>query len=416
MVTSYWITNVLLESGYRYKNDHVDETVTELYNLHIDDGIIKQIVSATESIKDELPKKDADKLLMLPSFRDMHMHLDNTYYSSDWKAPTPIVDPTNRFMQRLKEEEEWLPIMLPGTTERAEKIMDLMLRNGTTHLRVQANVDPFVNNGNFYAVKQALENYSDKITYELVAFPQHGLLRSNSVELVKDAIANGATHVGAIDPGNVENNIEGSLHTTFDIAVSENVHVDIHLHDPGHLGVYTMKRIAAYTKESEWQGKVTISHGFALGGVSKPEQIEIARILVDAGIDLVSTVPISVGTTVPPIPLLNKEGMKISLGNDNITDPWGPFGTGDLLHKANIMAERFGWTDELSLAKSLSFITGGVTPLDLEGQRVWPTIGDKANAVFIDASCSAEAVARMSERKATMSKGKIVSGELPESN
>ena len=38
--------------------------------------------------------------------------------------------------------------------------------------------------------------------------------------------------------------------------------------------------------------------------------------------------------------------------------------------------------------------------------------GDAASLVLIDASCSAEAVARRSERKAVFYKGNIVSGSL----
>jgi len=51
-------------------------------------------------------------------------------------------------------------------------------------------------------------------------------------------------------------------------------------------------------------------------------------------------------------------------------------------------------------------------PLDTKGNRQWPMIGDEANLVFIDASCSAEAIARVSDRKAVMFKGSIVSGRL----
>ncbi|MFD6442763.1 deaminase, partial [Peribacillus sp. NPDC060186] len=58
------------------------------------------------------------------------------------------------------------------------------------------------------------------------------------------------------------------------------------------------------------------------------------------------------------------------------------------------------------------FITGGKTPLNSEGERVWPAIGDKADAVFLEASCSAEAVARRARRLAVIHKGKIVSGSF----
>ncbi|OMP74363.1 deaminase, partial [[Flexibacter] sp. ATCC 35208] len=140
------------------------------------------------------------------------------------------------------------------------------------------------------------------------------------------------------------NDIEKSLHTIMDIAVEFNADVDIHLHDANNLGTFTMKRLASLTEEAGWQGRVTISHALGLGGVTDKEAEEVAERLANVNIDITSTVPI--GKQVIPIPLLDKKGVKVSLGNDSITDHWSPFGTGDMLQKANRLAERFGWSDE----------------------------------------------------------------------
>lgn len=411
MYKSYWLTNVLLEEGFRFKNFIVSETLTKKWDIKIEDGEFKELTASGQIISDDLPKVDGSGLLMLPSFRDMHMHLDKTYYGGPWKAPTPFVD----IFGRLEEEKEMLPGLLPVAEERAKKIIDLHAKNGTTHIRAQANVDPIVDLHNFEAVTRALASSDDQITYELVAFPQHGLLRSNAASLVREALKRGATHVGGVDPASVDEDIEKSLYTMFDLAVEADAGVDVHIHDPGHLGVFTMKRLAAYAEKAGWQGRVTIGHGFGLGEVSSREVEEIAEIMVHSGIDLVSTVPFEAGFSTPPIPLLHQKGVKVSLANDSILDHWEAFGTGDMLYKASIMAERFSWIDEKSLSRALSFVTGGKTPLDSNGNRIWPAAGDQADAVFVEASCSAEAVARRSERKATMHKGKITAGQLDKS-
>lgn len=406
MTESYWLTNVLLESGFHYQGDMIAKTVTEVCHVLITDGKIKDIISADEPLPDEMQQWDMNGLLMLPSFRDMHIHLDKTYYGGPWKACTPFVD----VFSRMEEEKELLPRLLPVTRERAEKILDLLLRNGITHIRAQCNVDPIIGLENLEAVLQALESYRGKLSYEIVAFPQHGLLRSKSVDLVREALCNGATLVGGVDPATVDENIEASLHTMIELAVEANADIDLHLHDPGHLGTFTMKRLATLTEEAGWQGRVSIGHAFGLGGVPVKTAEDTAEVLAQAGIAIASTVPIDIPT--PPIPLLHEKGVTVSLVNDSITDQWDPFGTGDVLYKASIMAERFSWIDEQSLARSLSFITGGKTPLDMEGKRIWPVVGDEASVVFVKASCSAEAVARRAERQAVMYKGNIVSGSL----
>lgn len=406
MARSYWLANVLLESGFICEGGLVTKTITENSHILVEGGKFTKIIPAHEVLPVELPVQDSGGLLMLPGFQDKHIHLDKTYYGGKWKACTPFVD----VFGRMKEEEKLLPFLLHVAEERAKKILELLLKNGVTHIRAQCNVDPIIGLKNMEAVLRALKSYDGQLSYELVAFPQHGLLRSNSVPLVREALRMGATAAGGLDPAIVDENIEASLHALIELAVEADADIDLHLHEPGHLGIYTMKRLAKLTEEAGWQGRVTIGHAFGLGDVPFEVAADAAETLAQAGISIASTVPIDIPTI--PIPLLHEKGINVSLVNDSITDHWDPFGTGDVLYKASLMAERFAWIDEWSLGRALGFITGGKMPLNSEGERVWPTIGDNAEAVFVEASCSAEAVARRARRLAVLHKGKIVSGSF----
>lgn len=404
--TAYWLINVRLETTYHYDNGTVTGTKTALFNVLIENGRIKQIISGDQPLETDLPKRDARSYLMLPAFRDMHIHIDKTYFGGPWKAPSI---PTEGLITRLKEEEVLLPSLLPVAEERAKKLLNLLLHAGSTHIRTHCNIDPFIGLKNLEAVLRAKEAFQNKVALEIVAFPQHGLLRSDSISLVREALRSGASLVGGVDPATIDENIEKSLQTVMELAVEANANVDLHIHDPGHLGIFTFKRLAALTEEAGWQGRVTISHAMALADVSSEEASEVAALLAYQGIDITSSVPL--GQTIP-IPLLDQKGVQISLGDDSITDHWSPFGMGDSLEKAGTLAERFGLSDERSLAQSLKYITGGVTPLNNEGQLVWPNIGDEADVVFVEATCSAEAVARRARRVAVLFKGNVVSGEL----
>jgi len=403
---AFWLTNARLETGYHYENGIVTGTKTEPFHLRIEKGKIIELVKADRPIETNLPKREAHNYLLLPSFRDMHIHIDKTYYGGPWKAPSI---PTKGLLTRLEEEEDLLPRLLPGAEERAKKLLDLVLSSGSTHIRTHCNVDPFIGLKNLEAVLSAVETYKDKVSVEIVAFPQHGLLRSKSVTYVREALRMGASLVGGVDPATVDDNIEKSLHMVMELAVEANANVDLHIHDPGHLGIFTFKRLAALTEEAGWQGRVTISHALAFADISTKEASEVAEILSHQGISITSSVPI--GRTIP-IPLLQSKGVSISLGDDSITDHWSPFGKGDSLEKAGTLAERFGLSDERSLGQTLGYITGGVTPLNKEGKSIWPNVGDNANLVLVDASCSAEAVARRAERKAVIFNGKVVYGAL----
>ncbi|MGH0598432.1 amidohydrolase family protein [Bacillus mycoides] len=404
-MTLYWLTNVKLETGYTYEEAKISQTETEICSLLIEDGRIKRIISGIAQEEGTLTF-DANRLLVLPAFEEMHIHIDKTYYSGPWKACMPA----ENIFTRFNEEKTILPKQLATAQDRAENMLELLLRNGATNIRTHCNVDPVIGLRNLEATLAALETYKDRLSGRIVAFPQHGLLRSNSMQLVKDAMRMGAQLVGGVDPATVDNDIEKSLHTIMDIAVEFNADVDIHLHDANNLGTFTMKRLASLTEEAGWQGRVTISHALGLGGVTDKEAEEVAERLAALKIDITSTVPI--GKQVIPIPLLDKKGVKVSLGNDSITDHWSPFGTGDMLQKANRLAERFGWSDERSLGKALRFITGGKETLNNEGKRVWPNVGDEASFVLTNATCAAEAVARQTEKRVVMYKGNVVIGDL----
>ncbi|UQZ83359.1 N-isopropylammelide isopropyl amidohydrolase [Paenibacillus konkukensis] len=404
---SYWLMNVRLEAGFRYENGAVTGTNTELVHLRIGNGSIHEIVSADAAPpQTDLLQRDANGRLMLPSFRDMHIHLDKTYYGGPWRAPTI---PAKGIWTRLEEERELLPRLLPVAEERAKRLLELLIRSGTTRIRAHCNIDPVIGLRNLEATMRAAEAYTDKASVEIVAFPQHGLLRSRSVPLVREALRSGASLVGGVDPATVDGNIEASLHAVMELAVEADADIDLHIHDPGHLGIFTFRRLAALTEEAGWQGRVTISHALALADVSPEEAKEVAQSLALRGIAVTSSVP--PGRTIP-IPLLREQGVQVSLGDDSITDHWSPFGKGDSLEKAGALAERFGLSDERSLGQALGFITGGVTPLDGAGKRLWPCAGDAADFVLVDASCSAEAVARRADRAVVVFQGKLAAGSL----
>ncbi|MBK5443428.1 amidohydrolase [Peribacillus sp. TH24] len=406
MNTIFWLKNARLECGYQKENERVTGTITGLFHLLIEDGRITKIVKDGEPISNDVPVEDAKGLLVLPSFIEKHVHLDKTLMGDVWRACTPSSSVTERF----ENEKKVLPTIAASTRNRAESLLEILLASGSTHVRTHVDIYPEVRLQNLEQVQQALETYSNRLSSEIVAFAQHGLLRSGSTKLVREALRNGAGIVGAVDPATIDNNIEASLVQLIDLAVEANADVDLHLHDPGHLGTFTMKRLAALTKEAGWEGRVAVSHAFGIGDVSKEEAYELADILRDAGISIVTSVPIN--RQMPPVDLLHERGVEVSVGNDNIFDLWSPLGNGDILERAGRLAERFKWVDEVSLSQTLRYITGGKTPLDKDGNQVWPKVGDAASLVLIDASCSAEAVARRSERKAVFYKGNIVSGSL----
>lgn len=400
-----WIKNVLLEIGREEIAKNNFRTRTNVVCLLIQDGIIKEITEAAPA--DAKDVVDAKGYLALPSLADNHIHLDKGHYGGKWHAVVPM----NGVADRIKEEQGFLRDFLAETPKKAQALIDLITGKGATFLRVQVNVDPVIGLNNVAIIKEVLERNQHKLDYEIVIFPQHGTVITEELGLLSEALEDEAvTTIGGLDPATIDGDIEKSLKITFDLAVKHNKEVDIHLHDRGTLGIYEINRIIDYTFASNLQGKVQISHAFALADIPNEELMPIAKCLKEADIAINTTVPIDIKAL--SIPVLRSQGVKVNVINDNIHDHWSPFGSGDLIERASRAAEVFSMTDEISLSNALGLVTNGVTPLDSDGNQLWPKVGDKADILFVKAETSAHLVGRVSPERVVLYRGKFVSGEF----
>ncbi|MFF2753190.1 amidohydrolase family protein [Psychrobacillus sp. NPDC058041] len=397
---SLLIKKARLETGFTYENGRVIQTETDLLDVLIQDGKIIEIDKNIESSDYEVI--EANGKLLMPSFREMHIHVDKTYFSGPWKACKPI---TKGILTRIEEEQELLPAQLPFALNRAENMIQWLISQGHTHIRSHCNVDPQIGTKHIEITKEAFKKFEDQVTYDIVAFPQHGLLLSKVEPLMREAMKMGATLVGGVDPATIDRNIDLSLNTTMDIAVESGKGIDIHIHDPNSLGAFEFYKLAELTKQAKKEGQVTISHAIALGDLQGKELEELVAVLADTKIDVTSTVPINRPTI--PIPYLHENGVSVSVGHDSLTDHWSPFGTGDTVEKLSILAERFKFIDEYSLNRCWKYASGGITPLNDVGTRVWPQKGDLANVLLLDAVCSAQAVARRRPITHVISNGNV---------
>ena len=187
-------------------------------------------------------------------------------------------------------------------------------------------------------VLAARERYRDWASVQIVAFPQSGVMRCPGVlELLDAAVRSGADLVGGIDPLEIDRDPKGQLDGIFAIADRHGVGLDIHLHEPGEMGLFNVHEICVRTRTLGLGGKVTISHGFCLGDITERKAAAAAHAMAEAGVSLVTHG--AGGLTLPPVEMLRAAGVLVFAGNDDIRDTWSPYGTGDLLERAAII----GW-------------------------------------------------------------------------
>jgi len=396
------LKNVRLETGFAYDEQReVAATKTDLFCIEIDKGSIVKIGPNQPNLKNAV---DAKGYLMLPSFKDMHIHLDKTFYGDHWQA---IKRRTGGVKGMIALEQQMLPEMLKNSSHKAEKLIELLQSKGTSFARSHVNIEPTSKLDSLKNLQVALERKKKVFGAELVAFPQHGVFYTESVPYLKEAAQTDIDFIGGLDPFNVDGAIEKTMDFTVQLALDHQKGIDIHLHETGDSGVQTIEYLIKKVNENPaLKGKTYLSHCFALAKVSKTKQEELAEKLAEAKIGIVSTIPF--GNLVMPIPALMKYKVEVLTGNDSIVDHWNTFGTGSVLQKANLAAQLYGYSTEFQLSRMLGLATANVLPLNDKGEQQWPKVGDKANLVFLEASCSAEAVSRISDVKSLVYEGNMV--------
>lgn len=413
---AYYLSNVRLETGFvEEKKAWLDAPVithtnTELKTLRIADGKIAEILDATSVIPPGSVSFDAQGQLLLPAFRDKHIHLDKTFYGGPWEAALPT---QHGRADRVAQEREMLPKLLPLAEERTAAMIRLMHSHGTTICRSHCNVDPVSKLGNLEHLKASFERFKDTLDSRIIIFPQHGLLASNSVELMREALkSGGVSYVGGVDPSSFDHAMEKSVDTTVQLAVDFNVGIDIHVHEPRETAIPAFNRIMDHMEHNkQLQGNVTFSHAYSLAELSKEELKDIAARMKALGVSFATAVPL--GKDAMPIRELHEAGIEVICGTDSVVDWWDSFGNCDMLQKANEIARIQYRSTEFEISRTLGYATGFVTPLNDKGEQVWPKAGDEASFNLLPASCSAEAVARLPARNAVFHKGSLAWGSVP---
>jgi cytosine deaminase len=267
-------------------------------------------------------------------------------------------------------------------------------------------VDGTVGLKSLETILKVREAYRDLIDIQLVAFPQNGILKSpGTAQLLDDAIGAGADLVGGLDPANFDRDVEKHLDVVFGVAQKRGVDVDIHLHDPGTLGVFEIEQIAERTRSLGMEGHVAVSHAYALGDVPSDTLKKVADDLARSGVSIMTNAPGS--RPFPPVATLRQAGVNVFSGNDNIRDSWWPYGDGDMLGRATTIGYRSGFYTDDELLMAFDVVTAaGAKALRLEGYGL--KVGAKADFVVLNAEHVPEAVVGLPKHRSVYKNGNLV--------
>jgi cytosine deaminase len=347
--------------------------------------------------------EDGHGMLLLPGFVEGHTHLDKTtFHQPDWLVNE--VGP--RIIDKIDTEREWRARTGHDAGAASLAMARAFLAAGTTRIRSHVDVDTSGGTRHVERVLETREAMRGVQEIQVVAFPQSGILgRQGTESLLDAAMAMGADIVGGLDPCAIERDPVRHLNIVFGLAEKHRKPVDIHLHEQGSMGAFSLELILERTRALSMHGQVVVSHAFCLGDVTERERDGLLAQMAELGMAIATTAPAS--RPVPLVAACRAAGVTIFGGNDGIRDTWTPYGSPDMLERAMLIGLRnnFRRDDEIALAFDC-VSTAGAKGCGFEGYGLTP--GAQADLVLVEARSLAEAVVARPPRRLVVSGGRIV--------
>lgn len=355
--------------------------------------------------------------LLLPSFSDVHVHLDSTRIGLPFR-PNSLPETGRTIWQCVLNDRAHWREAEAGVAERATETLGRAIAHGMTRARSYAQVDADCGLERLEGVLEARAHHAARAEVQIVAFPQAGLLREPGVpELMDEALANGADVMGGIDPCTMDRDPAGHLDVVFALAAKHDVPIDIHIHEPGELGLFSISLVLGRVRAHGLRSRVTIAHAFALGDSPRERVLPVLDELAEWDIAL---------TTIAPgpregLPILDivERGMRVGLGQDGQRDYWSPYGNTDMLDRTWQLAFTQGWSHDRRIETGAAVATIGgrsvVNPQEAPSGGLRPgqgtQVGDVADLVLLEGETVTSAVMDRLGGRTVLHRGRTVADD-----
>jgi len=336
--------------------------------------------------------EDGNGAIAVPGLIDAHTHLDKTTWGMPWHE-------NNRravLRERIDFERENRTALGINPHRQSMRHAIGLAAHGATHIRSHVDIDPVHRLSIVDGVMETREKLKGIIDIEIVAFPQSGVMvMPGTLELLDEALSQGCEVLGGIDPCGIDRDPKGQLDAIFALALKHQCPIDIHLHETGDLGAFTMELMFERIRANGMQGKVAISHAFALGMNDYLRVGQLIEQLAELDVAILTTGAPS--ATVPSIMRLKQAGIRVGAGCDGIRDTWGPWGQPDMLDRAKIVGMKNGLRSDIELEHVLHIVSqGGADVMRLEGYGL--AEGCKADLTLLTGETLAHAVVDVAPR------------------
>lgn len=387
----------------------------ELVDVAIDGERIAAVEPGIQGAADN--EIDGRGALLVPGFVNVHMHLDKCMLG-DVMRPNESQTLQEAIVITFDHKRSYTVEEIVG---RASQVVESAIVHGTTALRAFADVGPI---GGLVPIEGLLElkrRYEGLITLEAVAFPQEGIARDPGADrLLEQAMEMGADVVGGL-PWYERTDAEMRDHVDFCFELAKRFDKDIHMlaDDTDDAYSRSLEYLAVRAKDNGYEGRVSASHCGALAAYDHTHAEKVITLVREAEMTIVSNSHISlvmdgrndrglIRRGITRVKELLDAGINVASAQDDVNDPYYPFGKCDQLEVAQYMAHVAHLTYPTELERVFDMITvNAARAMRLDGYGVEP--GGYADLVLIDAPSVREAMRLLPPRRCVFYRGRLVS-------
>lgn len=377
-----------------YKHDGASEILVE-------DGKIKAIGT---NLGDADEVIDLGGRVVIPPYVDSHLHLDYYMTGQTDKAKNETgtlfeaIDIWNDFKKGTTKEE---------MKERMYAAIRDVVGYGTQYIRAQTDcTDPALTG--IRAALEVRDELKDKVTIQVVAFPQNGMYSfceesKTGRDLVEEALQLGADCVGGI-PHNewCREDGEKAVKEIVRLAVKYDKLIDVHCDETDDTQARFVEQLNAEAMRVGHGDLTTASHTCSFGSANDAYAFRMIGLFRQSGLNFVScptenlflqarqdTYPKRRGLT--RVKEFVDNDINVAFGQDSIVDLWYPAGNGNMMnildngiHSSQLMREE-------DFARNFDLVTyNGAKLMKLEDEYGLDE-GKPANFIVLDAPSIFEA-------------------------
>ena len=370
----------------------IDGTIVDIAT---DNGFVAWIGTPTQSPVVCLKTINLDGYVLSSSFVEPHAHLDKAFLADRVSNPAGDLMGAIRGLEAVRST-----ITHNDIVERATSAVHLMSQNGVTSVRTHADTTLSCGLSSVLAlleVKRDCAHFMDVQVAMLLEWPVTGTVGKEHQALARDAISAGIDVVGGcphLDP-----DPRGAVEFFLDLALDSGLPLDLHADENMRTDSSDLEHLADIVIRNNLSYQMNASHCVALSARTEEGIDRIAAKVSAAGITVtalpqtnlflqergVSTRP---ARAITPIHRLQRAGVVVSAGADNLQDPFNLVGRGDPLEIASLLMV----SAQVTAPQALQMISANAHQT-VHGNISSLAVGEPADFVAIPATNLRESIA-----------------------